>query len=183
MTEIRGHCVTEAGFLAPGYGGFGKRRDLPFEIGGVLRYARPRRLYSNPTGWRDPWTVGQDRGFKTDNADILSDSDLRLQPLLEFGLSFLCLRTDVSLGDITLPVNMQLTTFLALVALARSSLAQQCYYPCGKVGTADIPCSTSSDNTHCCGKTGICLSNGYCMETSEESGPLGLYRGSCTDRN
>lgn len=78
---------------------------------------------------------------------------------------------------------MQPSSFLALAALATTSLAQQCYYPSGKVATADIPCSTSSDNTHCCGKTGICLSNGYCMETSEESGPLGLYRGSCTDRN
>lgn len=78
---------------------------------------------------------------------------------------------------------MQLSSTLSLAALATTSLAQQCYYPSGKVGTADIPCSTSSDNTHCCGKTGICLSNGYCMETSEESGPLGLYRGSCTDRN
>lgn len=78
---------------------------------------------------------------------------------------------------------MQLSSILSLAALATTSRAQQCYYPSGKVATADIPCSASSDNTHCCGKTGICLSNGYCMETSEESGPLGLYRGSCTDRN
>ncbi|KAI3400645.1 hypothetical protein diail_2357 [Diaporthe ilicicola] len=78
---------------------------------------------------------------------------------------------------------MQPSPFVALAALTTTSLAQQCYYPSGKVGTSDIPCSTSSDNTHCCGKTGLCLSNGYCMETSEDSGPLGLYRGSCTDRN
>ncbi|KAI7778510.1 hypothetical protein LA080_002018 [Diaporthe eres] len=78
---------------------------------------------------------------------------------------------------------MRFSSFLSLAAFATTSLAQQCYYPSGKVGTADIPCSTSSDNTHCCGKSGICLSNGYCMETSEDSGPLGLYRGSCTDRN
>lgn len=80
-------------------------------------------------------------------------------------------------------VNMQLNIFFAVVALAATSLAQQCYFPSGKVATSDIPCSTSSGSTHCCGKTGICLSNGYCMETSEDSGPLGLYRGSCTDRN
>lgn len=106
------------------------------------------------------------------------------QPVLDSDRSFLCcLPVDIAIGRIEYSVNMWLNIFLNLAALAATSLAQQCYYPSGKVATADIPCLTSSDSTHCCGKTGICLSNGYCIETSEQSGPLGLYRGSCTDRN
>ena len=106
-----------------------------------------------------------------------------LQRLVEAGLWFLRSPTNAFFGSLQRPLNMQFSSVLALAAFTTTSLAQQCYYPSGKVATADIPCSTSSDKTHCCGKTGICLSNGYCMETSEDSGPLGLYRGSCTDRN
>lgn len=52
-----------------------------------------------------------------------------------------------------------------------------CYYPNG-VESGDVPCS-SSDQTHCCGPYGICLENGFCINTSGK--PYTLSRGSCTD--
>ncbi|KAK2604664.1 hypothetical protein N8I77_007576 [Diaporthe amygdali] len=131
---------------------------------------------------KDGETVGQVRGSLLITPECPLADHEGIQPLFDDVLSF-CRPPNLSFGSVQHPANMQLQSALALAAFATATLAQQCYYPSGKVGTADIPCSTSADNTHCCGKTGICLSNGYCMETSEDSGPLGLYRGSCTDRN
>lgn len=149
------------------------------------RCAGRSRLHRNPEGWRNCGSVPGPAASRAvvDNAWTPFDDRPRLQLLPEAGLLFLYSPTNRSCGCVKELVNMKLSPIVTLAALAARSLAQQCYYPSGKVGTADIPCSTSSDSTHCCGKTGICLSNGYCMETSEESGPLGLYRGSCTDRN
>lgn len=149
------------------------------------RCAGRKRLYRDPEGWRNrgsgPGPAAS--GAVVDNACTPFDDHPRPQRLPKAGHSFLYSLKNTSYGSAQRPPNMQLSAFLASAALATTSLAQQCYYPSGKVGTADIPCSTSSENAHCCGKTGICLSNWYCMETSEESGPLGLYRGSCTDRD
>ena len=52
-----------------------------------------------------------------------------------------------------------------------------CYYPNGDE-SGDVPCS-GSEYTHCCGRYGICLTNGFCINTSGK--PYSLSRGSCTD--
>lgn len=55
-----------------------------------------------------------------------------------------------------------------------------CYNPDGTLSEDDVPC-TSEQNTHCCGKSSICLSNGYCLGADAQ--PFGLSRGSCTNQN
>lgn len=55
-----------------------------------------------------------------------------------------------------------------------------CYNPDGTLSEDDVPC-TSEQNTHCCGKSSICLTNGYCLGADAQ--PFGLSRGSCTNQN
>ncbi|OJJ45989.1 hypothetical protein ASPZODRAFT_142626 [Penicilliopsis zonata CBS 506.65] len=64
--------------------------------------------------------------------------------------------------------------FLTILAVVS---AQSCYYPDGSVADNDVPC-TDNENTWCCGKGTICMTNLYCVNISP---PYVLSAGSCTD--
>ncbi|KAG9230453.1 hypothetical protein BJ875DRAFT_445006 [Amylocarpus encephaloides] len=64
--------------------------------------------------------------------------------------------------------------------------SKKCYYPNGLEAVDDIACGTRGDNSVCCGKGFVCLSNALCMDNSTVvDGKIAgtLWRGSCTDRD
>ncbi|KAH8879919.1 hypothetical protein GQ53DRAFT_755549 [Thozetella sp. PMI_491] len=70
-----------------------------------------------------------------------------------------------------------------MLALAGSTAwaaesSKTCFFPDGSVAAADVPC-TNGTYSHCCGTTGICLTNGFCMNSGSQ--PFTISRGSCTD--
>ncbi|KAH8900637.1 hypothetical protein GQ53DRAFT_740623 [Thozetella sp. PMI_491] len=68
--------------------------------------------------------------------------------------------------------------FLALsLGCAAAGAQRTCYWPNGDVATGLIPC-TNDTYTHCCVSESLCMSNGYCLRTSQ---PYVLNRGGCTD--
>lgn len=69
---------------------------------------------------------------------------------------------------------------LSLLLWTVSSLAddRKCYNPDSSQATADVPC-TDEDNTFCCNKGDICMSNGLCY--LQQSSGFALSRPSCTD--
>ncbi|KAE8390108.1 hypothetical protein BDV23DRAFT_172624 [Aspergillus alliaceus] len=62
--------------------------------------------------------------------------------------------------------------------MTTTSDTRQCYFPKGNKAPNNVPCK-SDTNTHCCGKTDICLDNGLCLNTGHQ--PYVLSRGSCTN--
>ncbi|KAF3895017.1 hypothetical protein GTR04_7036 [Trichophyton interdigitale] len=58
--------------------------------------------------------------------------------------------------------------------------ARDCYFPDGSLAVDDVPCFSGIRDTHCCSKSSICMTNGYCLVTSQ---PYTLARGTCTDKN
>ncbi|KAI9932612.1 hypothetical protein ASPWEDRAFT_33497 [Aspergillus wentii DTO 134E9] len=78
---------------------------------------------------------------------------------------------------------MRTTHLFSLVLSASLTIAAdtKCWFP-DKVTEAkgDVPCYDSSGGSHCCGKTDICLSNGYCMGIAQ---PFVMARASCSDKN
>lgn len=68
----------------------------------------------------------------------------------------------------------------SLLLLTVSSLAddRKCYNPDSSQATADVPC-TDEDNTFCCNKGDICMSNGLCY--LQQTSGFALSRPSCTD--
>lgn len=50
-----------------------------------------------------------------------------------------------------------------------------CYYPTGKLQTADTACNPGELNSMCCNRNDICLSNGLCFTTQSNI----LSRGVC----
>ncbi|KAK2820071.1 hypothetical protein FQN49_007747 [Arthroderma sp. PD_2] len=70
---------------------------------------------------------------------------------------------------------------LLYVALAASLCAgQECFYPDESPARDHVPCFSGGRDTHCCEKTSICMTNGYCLQSVQ---PYSLARGSCTDKN
>ncbi|KAJ6164532.1 hypothetical protein N7470_003204 [Penicillium chermesinum] len=60
-----------------------------------------------------------------------------------------------------------------------TSDSRPCYWPDGNPAAGVVPC-TDDENTHCCGTTSICLTNGYCLDTNQ---PFVVSRGGCTSSN
>ncbi|KAL4805296.1 hypothetical protein BDV18DRAFT_160957 [Aspergillus unguis] len=56
---------------------------------------------------------------------------------------------------------------------------RKCYFPNGVLADTNVPC-TNDEFTACCDYRDICLSNGYCMATTNQ--PYTLSRGSCTNQ-
>lgn len=53
-----------------------------------------------------------------------------------------------------------------------------CFYPDGSPDFYAVPCASEGES-HCCrNSSGICLSNGHCMDYLQ---PFAIWRGSCTD--
>ncbi|EEQ27438.1 conserved hypothetical protein [Microsporum canis CBS 113480] len=69
--------------------------------------------------------------------------------------------------------------FLYLVLTAPLCAGRACYFPDGSPASNDVPCFSGDRNTHCCSKSSICMTNGYCLESTQ---PYVLGRGSCTDK-
>ncbi|KAI7780710.1 hypothetical protein LA080_015607 [Diaporthe eres] len=53
-----------------------------------------------------------------------------------------------------------------------------CFNPDGSAEPYAVPCASEGESHCCSGASGICLSNGYCMEYQQ---PFAIWRGSCTD--
>lgn len=78
---------------------------------------------------------------------------------------------------ILLNTNTALTLLGLLATFCTPGAGQQCYFPDGSE-SQDLPCDPSGESTlACCGRTGICLSNGMCWGDDLAS------RGSCTDKS
>lgn len=72
-----------------------------------------------------------------------------------------------------------LTVFATLIAVATS---QQCYAVDGTaLDKTYTPCNPSANHSGCCASTDICMSNGLCMGTTNESIGMIFSRG-CTDK-
>lgn len=54
-----------------------------------------------------------------------------------------------------------------------------CFNPDGSAEPYAVPCASEGESHCCSGASGICLSNGYCMDYLQ---PFAVWRGSCTDR-
>ncbi|PIG79595.1 hypothetical protein AARAC_001443 [Aspergillus arachidicola] len=61
-----------------------------------------------------------------------------------------------------------------------TSDTRQCYFPSGARAPNNVPCK-SDTNTHCCGRSDICLDNGLCLNVGHQ--PYVLSRGACTNKN
>lgn len=53
-----------------------------------------------------------------------------------------------------------------------------CFNPDGSAEPYAVPCASEGESHCCSGASGICLSNGYCMDYQQ---PFAIWRGSCTD--
>lgn len=70
----------------------------------------------------------------------------------------------------------QLSAFVAAVP--------SCWSPSGVNMTQYAnfsPCNVGAEVSHCCEKTDICLSNGYCFLQRDYYYSMRVYRGACTD--
>ena len=72
------------------------------------------------------------------------------------------------------------SALLVLCLTLGYATAQTCYFPNGSEAPDDVPCS-DDQHTNCCGKAGICLSNGFCLNALSQ--PYTISRGTCTDQN
>ena len=76
-----------------------------------------------------------------------------------------------------------LVRFATLTLLAVIVRAQQsCYFPDGSEAVGNSPCNEAAPQSHCCGSTDMCLSNGYCFGHGN-SFVNRIIRESCTDQS